>query len=241
MAAYIVLDTETADKYKRKTNKPEPWNSLVYDLGYCVVDSKTFEVLAERSYVVSETFNDSAIMQSSYYADKLPQYRAGIRYDGTGEWAMADFKEIWHQFKLDCKTHSVRKVWAYNCEFDRKALDSTIRTYSNGFAGYFVPYSIEWGDIWDYCSNITATRAYLDYCTTHGLFTATGNPSTTAESVYGFLTDTPDYIERHTALEDAKIETAILTAARKRHKKTRHNSRGQGWRDAAALNKKRNE
>ena len=38
---YIVLDTETTDKVGRKTDQPEPYNSLVYDLGYVVVDGKT--------------------------------------------------------------------------------------------------------------------------------------------------------------------------------------------------------
>ena len=39
MAYYMILDTETCDKHARKTSKPEPWNSLVYDLGFVVVDS----------------------------------------------------------------------------------------------------------------------------------------------------------------------------------------------------------
>lgn len=43
-----------------------------------------------------------------------------------------------------------------------------------------------------------------------------------------------DTYEDHTALSDARIEAAILLAAKAKHKKTRHGSRGQGWRDASA-------
>ena len=39
MAYFMVVDTETTDKVARKTDQPEPWNSLVYDLGYIIADN----------------------------------------------------------------------------------------------------------------------------------------------------------------------------------------------------------
>ena len=96
MAYYMVLDTETCDRYARKTDQPEPWNSLVYDIGFTVVDSKAFEQVAGGSFVVAETFNNSRLMNSSYYADKLPTYREGISLDESGDWQMMNFIDI-HQ------------------------------------------------------------------------------------------------------------------------------------------------
>lgn len=236
MAYYIVLDTETA-RQGGAGSAPRPWDSRVYDLGYVIVDSKTFEVVESRSLAIIDTFANVELMRFAYYADKLPQYFEGMRSDAK-EWEPVTFKEAYHLFKTDVKRYNVRKVWAYNCDFDHKALDATLRTYSRGYACYWLPYGCEWRDIWDYASCITATPAYLDWCAAHGFFSPKGNPKTTAEAVYGFLTDCPDYVERHTALEDAKIETAILAAARKKHKKTRHTV-GQGWKDASTLNKQR--
>lgn len=233
---YIVLDTETCDKVGRKTDQPEPYNSLVYDVGFCVVDGDTREIIEEHSYIVAETLFQSRLMRSAYYADKLPAYYAGGTLDESGAWKVAPFIEIWQAVRDACKRYGVRDIWAYNCAFDEMALNSTIRTYSQGFVPFFAPYGVRFRDIWDYASSITGTRAYVEWAYSHARTTDSGNPSTGAESVYAYLTRTPDYIEAHTALEDARIESAILAACKRRKKKTRH-SRGQGWRDAAKIAK----
>ena len=44
-------------------------------------------------------------------------------------------------------------------------------------------------------------------------FTDAENYSVTAETVYKFLTNNPDFVEAHTALADAEIEADILRAA----------------------------
>ena len=236
MAYYMIIDTETCDKHARKTSKPEPWNALVYDLGFVVVDSKTFEVVDKGSYIVAETFNNPVLMNSAYYADKLPQYNAGIRLDDGGEWQMVCALDLWRTVKDTIKRYGIRKVWAYNCDFDNKALNSTIRTYSNGFVPYFMPYKVKFCDIWDYASCITATKGYIKFCGEHGFFTASGNPKTSAETVYAYLTSSPDYIERHTAYEDALIESYILQCAKAKHTKKR-STVGRGWVDCANLYK----
>lgn len=229
MANILVLDTETAPTVNYKDNKAHPETSLVYDFGYTIRD-KDGNVVRERSIVITDTFYQYKLMKSAYYADKLPQYYEGIK---NGEWTELSFLEAWRTFKADCKECDVKSAWAFNCRFDEIALNNTCRTYSNGFAPWFIPYKLRLRDVWDYASNITSTKAYLKYCVNNGLFTVTGNPSTSAESVYKFINDQHDFEEDHTALSDARIEYEILAAARKRHKKTRHESRGQGWRDAA--------
>lgn len=229
---YIVLDTETCDKLARNLKQPEPYNSLVYDLGFCVVDGDTHEIIEQQSFLIMETMQQSRLMRSAYYADKLPAYRAGARFDGTGEWKVVTFHDAWSTFCNACRTYKVRTVWAYNCAFDEQALNSTMRTYSNNFRSFFAPYDVRFRDIWDFASCITGTRRYVEWALMNGRTTNTGNPSTSAESVYAYLTDNAEYIEKHTALEDTRIEAAILAACKRRKKKTRH-SRGQGWRDAA--------
>lgn len=232
----MIIDTETCDKHARKTSKPEPWNSLVYDLGYVVVDSKTFEQVDSGSFVIAETFNNPKLMNSAYYANKLPQYLASIKLDGTGDWQMISALDLWRKVKDVIKKYNIRKVWAYNCTFDMQALSSTIRTYSNDYVPYFMPCKVKFCDIWDYASCITATKDYIKFCGQHGFFTASGNPKTSAETVYAYLTKNPDYIERHTAYEDALIESYILKCAKTKHTKKR-STVGRGWVDCAALYK----
>ena len=234
-ASFAVVDTETTDKFARKTDKPEPWNSLVYDLGYIICDNKGNEIV-RRSFVIAETFNAPHLMNSAYYADKLPQYRDGIRMSEGGEWVMVPASTAYFTMREDFKKHNVKTVWAFNCNFDIAALNSTIRTYSNGFVSFFMPYGVRVRDIWDYADCITGTKRYCKWAASHGFFTATGNPQTSAEKVYAYLIGKDDYTERHTALSDCEIELAILIAAKRKHtKKTQ--TRGRGWVAASKIHK----
>ena len=233
---YIVLDTETTDKVGRKTNQPEPYNALVYDLGFVVVDGKTGVELEAHSYAIADTMLQDRLMRSAYYADKLSAYIAGGTLDTTGKWQVVSFLKAWQSVRDACKRYNIRDIWAYNCSFDELALNATMRTYSNDFRSFFAPHGVRFRDIWDYASCITGTRPYVEWALMHGRTTSSGNPSTSAESVYAYITHNPLYIEEHTALSDARIEAAILAACKRRKKRTRH-SRGQGWRDAAKVAK----
>jgi len=227
----MVLDTETAPTIKYHDSNIHPETMLVYDIGWIVASGDTGAILERRSFVVAETFY-SEYMESAYYADKLPQY-----YEGLGtDWTADNFINIWQQFKNDVIEYNIKNIWAYNAKFDEIVLNNTIKTYSNGFVKWFKPYKCNIRDIWDYASCITKTKKYVTWCVLNGYVSDKGNPSTSAEVVHRYLTDDNDFIEAHTALADCEIENAILTAAKRRHVKTRH-SKGQGWRDAAATKK----
>lgn len=229
MANYIVLDTETAPIVKR--DFVSPTDSAVYDFGFIVCNSKG-EALEKRSYVIAETFNDSALMNSAYYANKLPQYRAGIGFDSDSEWQMVDCLTAYREFRNVCKKYGVKTVWAYNVNFDVKALNATVSRLSNGFVNFFMPYGVRVRDIWDYATCITTSKGFLKFCDCNGYVSPKGNPKTSAEVVYRYLKGDTDFIERHTALSDCEIENAILSKCKKMHKKTRHTC-GQGWVEAA--------
>lgn len=230
----MVIDTETAPERKGLEQNELADNSLVYDFGFCVLDSKTGIVSARGSFVVSDTFNNSNLMNSAYYANKLPQYREGIGFDDNAQWKMVSFEALYHYVRSVVKAYNVKAYAAFNLKFDRTVLNHTTKVYSNGFARYFFPYGLKEIDIWDYASCITGTKKYVRYCIEHSFMTDKGNPKTSAEVVYRYIKNHNDFIEAHTALNDAEIESEIYMTAKRMHKKTRH-SVGQGWRDASAI------
>lgn len=227
MKPYIVLDTETAPQpnfdYRNMAG-----TSLVYDCGWIVTDGE--QVFESRSFVVAETWNNDELMNSAYYAAKLPQYHAGLGAD----WTLAPFLQIYTQFAADCETYGVRDVWAYNAGFDRDTLNNTIATYSNGFRRYFFPYGVTIKDIWSAAGDtICNTNKYVAWCISNGYYKReTGNPSTTAETVYRYLSGTT-FTEKHTALADCEIEAYILQRVRKRKQKHNTKPNKSGWRKAA--------
>lgn len=74
-------------------------------------------------------------------------------------------------------------------------------------------------DIWGLATTHLLNNAtYKNECINHGLFTNSGTFfKTSAESSYQYLINKYDFIESHTALDDAIIETYILSKIAKRH------------------------
>lgn len=229
--AYIVLDTEAAPIIK--TDKVEPRNMRVYDLGYVIVENGS--IVARRNYAIADTFKREGVMASAYYAKKLPMYYAMME---RGELPMISLKDARRLFAADCKEYNVKTIWAWNCRFDYETLNATIDEASNGFVSYFMPFGIKVRDIATLAGEtICATKKYVKWCRATGNVTAKGNPKTTAEAVYRYVTGDVDFQESHTALDDSIVEQIVLHELLKRHVATdRHGKRwGQGWRTPAKV------
>ena len=213
----IVLDTETAPVVKMGEGGVVDANKMrVYDLGYIVRDKYTGEVYAERSFVCADTFfNGRRFMDSAYYAEKLPQYYAGIATGG--EWEPVSFADAYKTFREDCETFGVSEMWAYNSQFDEKALNATCKDVSAGMVETFT--NLRWRDIWRYAECITGTARYGEWAAAHRYLTDAGIPRTGVEYLIKYLDGDTGFSERHTALDDARHESRILSLCLARRKK----------------------
>lgn len=231
MANYIVIDTETTNLINYRDGQAHPETALVYDIGYMVVNAQG-DTFAERSYIVSEVFTMRDRMSSAYYSEKLPQYITGSGFGTSSLWQIDSFLNIFNQLRQDIKNFNVKENYAYNVNFDKAALNHTLRYLSNGYQKHFFPYGAKIKDIWDMAQVITCTKKYLLFCGKNNYVTAKGNPQTSAEVVYRYLSGKTDFDEQHTALEDCRIENFILKKIKSRKKKT-PKTIGQGWRAPA--------
>lgn len=228
---FIVLDTEGVNDGKPNANNLGA-NALVYDVGLVVAD-RAGNVYDRFSLVNTDVFYKDKLMKTAYYHDKLPQYHEGI-----GElWEPMSWLQIVNLMRDLVMDYGVRDVWAYNVSYDQAATNYTTAKASNGFKRFFAPYGTRYRDVWDYAgSTLCSTKKYVGWCIEHGFISASGNPSTSADTVGKYLRGSLYYEEQHTALSDAEDELRILLAAMKRKQKARQ-SRGQGWRDAAKIAK----
>lgn len=231
--AVIVLDTETAP-IMPMGDIVDAKRMRVYDMGYIVRDKHSGEVYAERSFVCADTFfNGRDFMTSAYYADKLPQYYAGIATGG--EWTPVAFAKALRSLISDVDTWGVREIWAYNARFDSDALDATIKDVSAGVAETLsdVCPSVEWRDIWTYAQVITGTNRYCEWATANGFVSDAGIPRTSVEFLIKYLDANADFTERHTALDDARHESRIFSLCLATHAK-QPKKLGNGYRAAMA-------
>ena len=74
-------------------------------------------------------------------------------------------------------------------------------------------------DLWGLAtSHLLNNATYKNECLAHNLFTASGTFfKTSAESSYQYLVNKYDFVESHTALDDAEIETFILSKIAAKH------------------------
>lgn len=215
----LVLDTETANTLTDEYGNLDMTNVLVYDCGWSVVDTNG-NIYEERSFVNRDIFcEERELMRSAYYAKKIPQYVAEIQ---AGLRTMADTYEIRQHMLADMEMYGITEVVAHNARFDLNALNTTLRWQTKSRFRYWFPYGT---DIWDTMKMardvIHKMPTYKAFCEEYGLKTKNGRLSTTAESLYKFITNDPSFVESHTGLEDVQIEREIMFYCYRQHKPMR--------------------
>lgn len=208
----FMCDTETAGSLE----KP-----LVYDMGAMVIDRN-------GNQIVNETINHincgvfyykKDLMETAYYADKLPTYRDEI-WDGERE--VFDIMETRERVHKLFKDEGITVVCAHNARFDINALNNTVRDATNGKVRYFFPYGIEVWDTLKMAQQILKNMpTYRKFCEDNGFMTnhAVPRPRYTAEVIYRFITKDTGFEEAHTGLRDVEIEAQILAYFIRQHKK----------------------
>lgn len=213
----IGLDTETCNGIMRG-DKLDLSDSLVYDIGWVVTD-KRGRIYKERSFIVREIFiNMKDVMQSAYYADKIPQYWEDVK---AKKRVVASFWTIRKTLFEDMKEYNIHQVFAHNARFDVNALNCTTRWLSKSNIRYF----FRWGtEIWDTLkmarSVVAKMPTYQRYCIDNNYMTKHKVPQVrlTAEILYRFISFEEEFSESHTGLEDVLIETQILAYCFRQHK-----------------------
>lgn len=230
------------DKKKIAIAKP-----LIYDIGWTIA-SRSQGILEKKNYLVSEIFCIPAIFNTAYYHEKRPLYlkmieRGEIEIKTWNEimdilisdlsrcsWvcaynSMFDMKKaIPFTETYICNLYSPHY---YEWEEQQKDACRYILTHkpksSKDFdkdSFFFRGVAYPMIDIWGLaCTYILNCAAYKKLCLENGRISNAGLYfSTSAESAMQFFAKKFDFIEDHTALSDAEIETELLFASLKRGK-----------------------
>ena len=189
-----VFDTET-------TSLEKPF---CYNVGFLLADTETGEILHTEEFCIEQIWHNNALFASAYYADKRPFYvqQMRARKISLEKWGYVTQKmaRLFKAYEIEC-------AFAYNSSFDEKVFEfncdwfKTINPFDNipildirGYVHHFIAFD----------------KTFQEFCEKHQRFTESGHYSTTAETVFQYLTKNPDFIEDHTALSDTIIEFNIL-------------------------------
>lgn len=202
----MVLDVETANGVDRTFN-----DGLVYDIGFVITDKKG-NVYAERSFCIKEIFDWVDLMKSAYYAEKRPLYYDMLRKKEMEKVSIWQARE---RIKKAIEYFNIKEVYAYNASFDYTTLNNTVRYLSGSGCRWFLPYGVEICDIWHIACQILGLQKTFQK---ENIRNEKGNLITSAERMYAYMIQDNGFIESHTGLEDAKIESQILARCLRSHK-----------------------
>lgn len=188
-----VFDTETTS-----LDKP-----FCYNIGYIIINTITWQILVCRSFVVEQVWHNLPLFSSAYYANKRDLYIRSMKAKKT---IMDKFGYICRQMRKDFTQFNVENAFAYNSNFDEKVFNFNCDWYKclNPFD------TITIKDIRGFVHEYLVDDNFKQFCEEHQYFTESGNYSTTAETLFRYIDDNPDFIEEHTALKDSEIEAKIL-------------------------------
>lgn len=207
---YLTIDTETANGLD---------DPIVYDIGGCVHDKKG-NVMETFSFIIYEVFYGMKdLMQSAYYADKIPKYQEQI---DKGERKVVTYRTAKRYINELCKKYNVKAIIAHNARFDYRSTTKTQRYLTKSKYRFFLPYGIE---LWDTLKmaqdTICKQKTYIKWCEKNEYTLKNGRPRATAEILYRYISGNNDFIENHTGLEDVLIEKEIFSKCIRQHKPMR--------------------
>lgn len=207
---YLTIDTETANGFD---------DPIVYDLGGCIHDRKG-NVEETFSFVIYETFvGMKNLMQSAYYANKLPQYQEDIN---NGSRKLVKYVTAKMYIAKLCKKYNVKAIIAHNMRFDYRSTTRTQRYLTKSKYRFFLPYGVQLFDTLKMAQDtICKQKGYITFCKDNGYLTKNGRPQATAEVLYRYMEGNVNFKESHTGLEDVLIEKEIFAHCMAQHKKMR--------------------
>ena len=188
-----VFDTETTS-----IDKP-----FCYNIGYVIVNTDNWENLLKREFCVEQVWHNPMLFTTAYYADKRPFYVQQMRARAI---KLDKFGYICQNMIRDFANYEVKKAFAYNSPFDEKVFDFNCDWFkcNNPFDNVSI------SDIRGFVHQFIIDDKFTNFCEEHEYFTESGNYSTTAETLFRYITNDITFDEKHTALDDSEIESEIL-------------------------------
>lgn len=194
-----------------------------YDLGFIVTDKNGTEHEAHSVGILPACYEnlERRLERLANPAMETPNEMAHrnireIMTETDGKYLVVrDIDKLYYAFLGVIEKHDIKRIWAYNCAFDRGALN---RLFGDERFS-IIDKRMQFCDIIPAITHTHLLSAdYINFCKENGFVTAKGNIKTTAEIVFRYLSGNIAFEEAHTGLEDVRIEKQILLKAMEKTK-----------------------
>ena len=189
----LVFDTET-------TGLEKPF---CYNIGYLIYDTEIRKTLTKNEFIVEQIWHNLPLFSTAYYADKRPLYINAMKARMI---TMDKFGYICGKIRREIKQYDVKYAFAYNAPFDERVFE-----YNCDWFKCINPFDdVKIKDIRGFVHRFLIDDDFKRFCEENQFFTESGNYSTTAETLFRYVSGDNEFCEEHTALADTEIELSIL-------------------------------
>lgn len=216
---FLVLDTETTGGLG---------NPLAYDVGGVVVDATGY-IWERFHYAALEVIGNPQLMATAFYGEKMPIYWEEV---AKGNILPLHFSDILRRVTGLVDFHDVSAIAAYNAGFDNRSMAGTCEWLYGAGNRRWLNRDVPIWDIWaGACTSVLDSAKFCRWAALNGEVSDKGNPRTSAEVCFRYITGQTGFVEEHTGGRDAEIEAAILVALlRCRKKPPKFDIVGSPWR-----------
>ena len=226
----MFIDTETIGTLNVKESV------LPFEIGMKILDTENNKIVKEKSYLVRKFFNNKFIMLSTFSATKYPNYFEKLENDKR--YKTMSVNDISKDIEKTISRYGIKIMVAHNGNFDKTAMSRLFNEF-----GVENPFEkIDLLDTMEISKIITFSKDYTNFCLENkdnlnsmkdsNFITNSGRVRTTAQAIYCYLTQNPDFQEAHTGLEDIDIEIEIFRQSLERLGNTMVNlNTAPTWRD----------
>ena len=172
---------------------------IIYDLGYCILNTKTLKIEKRVSTLIINTYKLDAFSDSVYYSAKHERYQ---RLIDNEEIDFMSYEEALQGLKTDLEDYNINGIYAYNYTHEKKSFKATTSLLLPGWSEWVQ--GIHWLDAMDFIGVLTGGDDYKAWCEANGKITASRMYiSTKLEDVYQYAFNDMDFKEEHTGYDDA--------------------------------------
>ena len=193
---------------------------LPFEIGMKIFDLDNMKIVKEKSYLVRKFFNNKYIMLSTFSATKYPKYFEKVENDKR--YKLVSTNDMAQDLEKIINRYNIKIMVAHNGKFDQNA----IARISEEFGTNNPMKKLDLLDTMEMSKVITFSKEYADFCIKNkdrlnsinesAFITNSGRVRTTAQAIYSYLTNNPEFEEAHTGLEDIDIEIEIFKESLKR-------------------------
>lgn len=214
----IIIDIESVDVIAPQWHMGD-WNRSIFNVGITAVERTSRKVIMSKEIGIDKIWSVPYRFIRDYYRKNFTRADFHMMFVDFGAFTTY-FNELLNDYS---KEYDI-ELWSYNAMFDSSAFAEN--AHREGVTLHRATKS--WKCIMMLAAYYLSTKAQVHFVnwtveTAHFLYvngagkekvleyiTPIGNVRTTAQNVYRYLTDNPDFIELHKGLADTECEKDIL-------------------------------